>query len=76
MKNTLPTAEQIKLDWKNNARWAGIQRNYSAEDVAQLRGTVHIEYSLARRGAERLWKSRCATPPHGWTGRAACRSIT
>jgi isocitrate lyase len=57
MKNTLPTADQIALDWKNNARWDGIQRNYSAEDVARLRGTVQIEHTLARRGAERLWKS-------------------
>ena len=57
MKNTLPTAEQIALDWKNNPRWTGVQRNYSAEDVARLRGTVPVEHSLARRGAERLWKS-------------------
>ena len=58
MKNTtLPTAEQITLDWNNNTRWAGIQRNYTAEDVVRLRGTVAIEHSLARRGAERLWKS-------------------
>ena len=35
MKNTLPTAEQITLDWKNNTRWSGIQRNYSAEDVVR-----------------------------------------
>jgi isocitrate lyase len=57
MKNTLPTAEQMSLDWKNNSRWAGIQRNYSAEDVVRLRGTVGVEHTLARRGAERLWKS-------------------
>jgi len=57
MKNTLPTAEQIALDWINNPRWQGVQRNYSAEDVARLRGTVAVEHSLARRGAERLWKS-------------------
>ncbi|WP_130619051.1 isocitrate lyase [Dyella amyloliquefaciens] len=57
MKNMLPTAEQIALDWKNNTRWSGIQRNYSAEDVARLRGTVQVEHTLARRGAERLWKS-------------------
>ncbi|CAM5255483.1 Isocitrate lyase OS=Rhodanobacter lindaniclasticus OX=75310 GN=B1991_13490 PE=4 SV=1 [Rhodanobacter lindaniclasticus] len=55
--NALPTAEQISLDWKNNARWTGVQRNYSAADVVRLRGTVAIEHSLARRGAERLWKS-------------------
>jgi isocitrate lyase len=57
MKNTLPTAEQIALDWENNPRWAGVQRHYSAEDVVRLRGTVNVEHSLARRGAERLWKS-------------------
>jgi len=57
MKNHLPTAEQMSMDWKNNPRWAGIQRTYTAEDVARLRGTVAIEHSLARRGAERLWKS-------------------
>ncbi|HZY33145.1 MAG TPA: isocitrate lyase, partial [Rhodanobacter sp.] len=54
---TLPTAEQISLDWNNNPRWTGVQRNYSAEDVVRLRGTVAVEHSLARRGAERLWKS-------------------
>ena len=53
----LRNAEQIALDWTNNPRWNGIQRNYSAEDVARLRGTVAVEHSLARRGAERLWKS-------------------
>ena len=57
MKTNLPTAEQITLDWNNNSRWAGIRRNYSAEDVVRLRGTVAIEHSLARHGAERLWKS-------------------
>jgi len=57
MKPSLPTAEQIKLDWTNNPRWAGIKRNYTAEDVVRLRGTVHVEHSLARLGAEKLWKS-------------------
>ena len=57
MKNQMPTAEQLKLDWANNPRWAGITRSYSAEDVVRLRGTVHIEHSLARHGAEKLWKS-------------------
>jgi isocitrate lyase len=55
MKNPLPTAEQIKLDWSNNPRWKGVRRNYSAEDVVRLRGTVHVEHSLARLGAEKLW---------------------
>src|ERR1700744_5800691 len=57
MKTQRPTAAQISLEWKNNARWAGVQRQYSAEDVVRLRGTVAVEHSLARRGAERLWKS-------------------
>jgi isocitrate lyase len=53
----MPTAEQLKLDWANNPRWAGVTRTYSAEDVVRLRGTVAIEHSLARLGAEKLWKS-------------------
>ncbi|WP_256645815.1 isocitrate lyase [Thermomonas paludicola] len=57
MKNHLPTAEQLKLDWANNTRWAGITRSYSAEDVVRLRGTVHVEHSIARHGADKLWKS-------------------
>jgi len=51
------TAEQITLDWKNNDRWNGVERPYTAEDVVRLRGTVQVEYTLARRGAERLWRS-------------------
>ncbi len=57
MKMQQPTAEQIKLDWSNNPRWHDIVRNYSAEDVVRLRGTVHVEHSLARLGAEKLWNS-------------------
>jgi len=54
---TLPTAEQLKIDWTNNARWKGVTRTYSAEDVVRLRGTVPIEHSLAKLGSEKLWKS-------------------
>ena len=57
MKTTLPTADHLRLDWANHARWAGIERNYSAEDVVRLRGTVQIEHSLARLGAEKLWNA-------------------
>jgi isocitrate lyase len=57
MKTLLPTAEQLKLDWTNNARWSGITRSYTAEDVVRLRGTVAIEHSLAKLGAEKLWRS-------------------
>ena len=43
--------------WRDDPRWRGIERGYSAADVVRLRGSVHIEYTLARRGAERLWKA-------------------
>ncbi|TWI05815.1 isocitrate lyase [Luteimonas cucumeris] len=56
MKTILPTAEQIQLDWSNNPRWQGITRSYSPEDVVRLRGTVPVEHSLARHGAEKLWR--------------------
>jgi isocitrate lyase len=62
MKNPMPTAEQIQLDWDNNPRWKGVTRNYSAADVVRLRGTVHVEHSLARLGAEKLWKSLNSEP--------------
>ena len=57
MTTNLPTAQQLQLDWTSNPRWNGISRPYSAEDVVRLRGTVSVEHSLARRGAERLWHS-------------------
>ncbi|HET9835910.1 MAG TPA: isocitrate lyase [Rhodanobacteraceae bacterium] len=60
--STLPTAEKLQLDWNNNARWHDVQRPYSGEDVTRLRGTVAIEHSLARRGAERLWRDLHAEP--------------
>ena len=41
--------------WENNPRWNGITRPYRAEDVARLRGSIQIEHTLARMGAERLW---------------------
>ena len=56
MKSNASSAEQITLDWNNSSRWSGIRRNYSAADVVNLRGTVHVEHSLARRGADRLWQ--------------------
>ena len=46
---------KIKADWAENPRWKGVRRPYSAEDVFRLRGSVQIEHTLARRGADRLW---------------------
>ena len=57
MKTSLPTADQLRLDWSNNPRWAGVARPYSAEDVVRLRGTVPIEHSLAKLGADKLWRA-------------------
>ena len=54
--------EQLRIDWENNPRWSGITRPYSAEDVVRLRGSVPIEYSLARHGARKLWHSLHETP--------------
>jgi isocitrate lyase len=55
MFHRAPTAREIESRWRTDPRWEGIQRDYSAEDVVLLRGTVHVESSLARRGAEKLW---------------------
>ncbi|NSL52024.1 isocitrate lyase [Calidifontibacillus erzurumensis] len=48
--------KQLEESWKNESRWKGITRPYSAEDVIRLRGSIDIEYTLAKLGAERLWK--------------------
>src|SRR5437588_9485323 len=46
---------ELETNWNGNLRWQGIKRPYSAEDVVRLRGSIQIEYTLARLGAERLW---------------------
>jgi isocitrate lyase len=48
-------AKHSHADWGTNSRWSGITRPYSYDDVLRLRGTIQIEYTLARLGAERLW---------------------
>lgn len=48
-------AEQMTMEWNTRPRWKGIVRDYTADDVVRLRGSIHIEYSLARMGAEQLW---------------------
>jgi isocitrate lyase len=50
------SAAELERSWAEDARWQGISRRYSATDVVRLRGTVHVEHSLARAGAERLWQ--------------------
>lgn len=48
-------AQALAKDWSENSRWKGIKRNYTAEDVVRLRGSVMVEHTLAKRGSEKLW---------------------
>src|SRR5262245_4321782 len=48
------TAYELEREWTTE-RWRGIEREYTAEDVLRLRGSLSVEHTLARRGAERLW---------------------
>jgi isocitrate lyase len=63
--------DRIERSWRADARWRGIDRDYGAADVVRLRGSVGIEHTLARRGAERLWDLL-----HGETHVAALGAIT
>jgi isocitrate lyase len=47
--------QALTKDWAENPRWKNVKRNYSAEDVVRLRGSVSIDHTLAKRGAEKLW---------------------
>ena len=54
--------ESIIREWNTNPRWQDVQRPYLAEDMLRLRGSVEIEYTLARLGAERLWEQLHSQP--------------
>jgi isocitrate lyase len=54
---------EIEDGWAGDPRWSGIERPYTAEEVVRLRGSVRVEQSLARRGAERLWRALGADEP-------------
>jgi isocitrate lyase len=45
----------MSQEWGSNSRWKDVERPYTGEDVLRLRGSIHIEHTLARMGAERLW---------------------
>ncbi len=47
--------QALNKDWAENPRWKGIKRNYTAEEVVNLRGSVQIDHTLAKRGSEKLW---------------------
>ena len=50
------TAAELEALWSADPRWSGVVRDYSAQDVVTLRGRVREEHTLARRGAENLWR--------------------
>jgi isocitrate lyase len=49
-------ADRLAADWDADERWQGIRRPYGPEEVVRLRGSLRVEHSLARLGAERLWR--------------------
>lgn len=53
---TTPSAAEIARTWNTDPRWHGVTRPYTAEDVVRLRGNVVLEHTLARLGAQKLWK--------------------
>src|SRR5471030_2478254 len=50
-------AQELQKQWDTDSRWKGIKRSYTADDVVRLRGSVPVEHTLAKRGAEKLWES-------------------
>ena len=48
-------AKAIQADWDSNPRWAGVRRDYTAEDVVRLQGSFTVDHTVARRGSQRLW---------------------
>jgi isocitrate lyase len=53
---TVKSAKELEQEWQSQPRWKGVKRGYRGEDVVRLRGTVDVEHSLARIGAEKLWR--------------------
>ena len=62
MKTRLDTAETIEKDWAENPRWQNVQRDYTGSDVVRLKGSVQIEYTLARLGAETVSYTHLTLP--------------
>src|ERR1043166_952637 len=56
-------AAALEREWSTEARWRGIERDYGAADVVKLRGSVRVEHTIARLGAERLWEQLHETEP-------------
>ena len=59
MKDEFPMTNgpaRLTQEWRSGSRWTGVTRPYAAEDVVRLQGSILIEHTLARLGAERFWK--------------------
>ena len=71
--------EHLNSDWQSNNRWTGLTRPYSAEEVVKLRGSMKIEYTIAKKGSEKLWKlinsGRPTTALGALTGNQAIQEI-
>ncbi len=78
-KRNMTDRKQSKNSWETDPRWNGITRPYTQEDVERLRGTMHVEYTLAKAGAERLWQllhTNSYTPALGaMTGNMAVQQV-
>ena len=65
---------ELQKEWAQNPRWQGIKRDYSAEDVIRLRGSMPIEHTLAKRGSEKLWHLVNNEPFVNTLGRQPCHA--
>ena len=61
--NNSDQIKQLENDWKTNQRWNGVARPYTAEEVVALRGSVQIEYTLAKLGAKKFWRHMSENEP-------------
>ena len=60
--NPRTPAEILEKTWQTEERWQGIRRNYSADEVVKLRGSLPIEHTLARHGSQKLWRQMKEMP--------------
>ncbi|HEX8694530.1 MAG TPA: isocitrate lyase [Longimicrobium sp.] len=62
-ENFQDQVKSLEIQWLTDGRWKGIKRPYGAEDVVRLRGSLRVEHTLARCGAERLWRQLLGDAP-------------
>ncbi|MEM8901070.1 MAG: isocitrate lyase, partial [Bacteroidota bacterium] len=55
MNNRAQQIDELISEWLGNPRWKDIKRPYTAKEVINLRGSIKVEHTLAKRGAEKLW---------------------